>query len=461
MRLSADNNMTTSTTDASHARRTYDSSSLTSKKVMIDVASWWCYVILNGENLHLYDEFENILELSGPIPLNSTLHVRLRCIAIWQDLLKELNAPGNGSGKHRFESIQDKLILLHKDSFPKTRAKKEYNEVLRMLQTHNVLSKMYEYFKTVNNHEKTNKSGIWHETNKNNNEVLDQCNADFKNLYLRLDDGMPTSLLDLVDKKNGWDASDRMDHITQIAYYETSPLTHEKLKSNIQSLLLHWFEHEIFDTDDETGKPIVTELLEKRYRGIGFGGTSGNGNERTPSSPVAVRDAAAELVADVSTDVYLPTGIGSPSSRQRRQRTKTRRASMSPGNRRQNPKKQKAQYPKQKLDVSFDTNEDEDENGYNLLSNDEYEEQQNRLKARHKRKKRILSIVRRNIYGVTTMYKSDDENWSQEQDDALIQGMKWNGYGNWSTILSEQKDLLGSKGEIELRSRANILLKRR
>jgi len=47
---------------------------------------------------------------------------------------------------------------------------------------------------------------------------------------------------------------------------------------------------------------------------------------------------------------------------------------------------------------------------------------------------------------------------TQEEDEALINGIKWNGYGNWGVILKKEKRLLGSKDEKKLGDRANQLL---
>eukprot|EP00536_Pseudo-nitzschia_multiseries_P010689 jgi/Psemu1/307514/fgenesh1_kg.335_\ len=197
-------------------KREKDDSSVTHKAIMIDLASWWCYTVLTGRNVRLPDEFGCVIQFLAPISWQSPLSIRLRCLVIWQDLLAQIDTPGYDPGKKRFESILDRLILLRKNFFPESPSEDKYNEVLRMIQTHKILSEMFNCFEKMVKSGK-NKRG---DTKDNSmNATLDHCNDTLKNIYTGSNDKIPTWLTNLVNKRNGWNAEDRVDHITKIVTY--------------------------------------------------------------------------------------------------------------------------------------------------------------------------------------------------------------------------------------------------
>ena len=581
MRTSANENAAVSTATAStgaaaaHTRNTNDFSS-TNKMVVIDLASWWCYAILKGEDLRLNYRFEDVLDFLGDAVKNSPIYIRLRCSGVWEDFLK-LEKPGNASGgtKQR-KTVLDRFILLGEECFPNSLAEDKFNEVSRMLQTHTKLSKLYDYFDSIGDDKSERRSmntgrgaaGEEHkyEHDSSHDHILDQCNAELKAIYLGFDDGgmpmhMPASLVDLVNTTNGWDIVHRMDRIGQIIACSTktststssmsSNLAYKNLKTKLQSLLLYWFEHEII----ETGK------LEKRYRGIGFGSKSeseknNNDNDKLPDFTNDVRNGNADSAVGVPNEnshhllqhenENAPFVTRSLTSRQQRQptRTKTRGERSSPVP--DDPNQQQQQYKPQRVlvlsnrkrkrnlreqendfslsnkghDENF-TNDDDDgssdreesdqeernrskiymhnERKWRLRNNfpirqqqrkkcrssgrqledepssfsDKYDLRQkafpNGQKQRHYRRDRVSTTRRMTSSTIdddpsTSDDSCDDDEeelWTQEQDDALQKGMTWNGYGNWKTISRAEKELLGSKGQDELRDRANLLLARR
>ena len=494
------------------------STSLTFKAVIHDVASWWCYATLKQGDLRLFDELDDILDsLPRPFLASSPLSIRLRCLVPWHELLKQLYTPGCTVGEKRFETIQDKLLLLHQGFFFKTPARKEFNDVLRMVQTHSVLSKLYNYFSKSN--------GTDNDQEDATNNILDQCNAEWESIYLE-SDGVPPSLLDLVDKSNGWDFEDRRDHILQIVSFPDSALTYKRLKKKMQSLLLHWFEHEIIDSDETRAR--VPELLGKRYRGIGYGdeeniskGTAKSA-EASRNSPAVFKGDGRRLWEDASIVVRSPIAQqqhqksqadrGLSAKQQRQQRV------MENKEKRRSLEQEHASSDFESSDVGDWSDFDPEEHLRRLKLNRE----QNKMSRNVSREQRIstgqrmeelLSMPvegpsysessprRTTVRGrkrrrlddrdyhhhsatVTTTTRvgskkdqefsnssasnnsssdfsdSDDQVsiWTQEEDEALKNGIKWNGYGNWMVILKEGKQLLGSRDEDELKKRANLLL---
>jgi len=494
---------------------TYPSPPLTFKAVIHDVASWWCYAILKRGDLKLFDELDNILDsLPGPILASSPLSNRLRCLVPWHELLKQLYTPGCSVGEKQFETIQDKLLLLHRGFFSKTAAKEEFNDVLRMIQTHTVLSKLYNYFSKCDDAQNDQETTT--------NEILNQCDAEWESIYLESDD-VPPSLLDLVDKTNGWDFEDRRDHILQIVSFPDSALTYKRLKKKMQSLLFRWFEHEIIESG-ETGAR-VPELLGKRYRGIGYGVSQdiANSTESFPDSLTATKENTHGLREDPSIVVTSPithhhhksrVGRRSSAKQQRQQRVsknKQKRLSL------EQEETSLVLEPSDDVDWSdFDSEEEmrrsklhrQREKRFRNFSQEQrittgqriegflsmpvgepsYSEALPQRTTRGRKRRRQdyrelrhhstnIPTTRRavskkehlfSITNVSTSSSSDfgdsDEQanlWTQEEDKALKNGIKWNGYGNWMVILKEEKRLLGSKGEDELRNRANTLLAHR
>lgn len=492
------------------------SPTLTFKAVINDVASWWCYAILNQGDLRLFDELDQILDsLPGPLLATSPLSIRLRCLVPWHELLKQLYTPGCSVGEKKFETIQDKLLLLHQRFFPKTPAREEFNDVLRMVQTHSVLSKLYNYFSnsddTGNDEEETTK------------KILYQCNAEWESIYLE-SDGIPPSLLDLVDKSNGWDFEDRRDHILQIVSFPDSSLTYKRLKKKMQSLLLHWFEHEIIDSDKTVGK--VPELLEKWYRGIGYGdeqnlledvakSTEAFRNSRTISEEnTHLRKDASNLVTGTINRQQQKPGAGQGPSTQRQQRFSEKKRNSGSLDQEQarlilestdvgdwsefDPEEElrrlKLHRERKKRFLNF-SQEQRISTGQHLdellpmpVGEPSYSEapsprpttrgrNRRRLDDRdylqhssiiptktRNRSKRLKSVSRTIISTSCSDFSDSDEQaslWTQEEDKALQDGIKWNGYGNWVVILKKEKLILGSRDEDDLRNRANILLAHR
>mmetsp|Transcript_13463 Transcript_13463/g.31682 ORF Transcript_13463/g.31682 Transcript_13463/m.31682 type:complete len:504 (-) Transcript_13463:2234-3745(-) len=471
---------------------------LTFKSVIQDVASWWCYAILKHGDLRLFDELDHVLDsLPKPFLASSPLSIRLRCLVPWHELLKQLYTPGYSLGEKQFETIQDKLLLLHKGFFFKNTPTEEFNDVLRMIQTHTILSKLYNFF--AHNGDCNNET---------TNKILEQCNGEWKSIYLD-SDGVPPSLLDLVDKTNGWDFEDRRDHILQIVSFPDSPLTYKRLKRKMQSLLLHWFEHEISDVDETGAK--VPELLRKRYRNIGYGKMEDISQGITE---------ATEFMSKRSATCNFPT---SPITDQSLLQRKKSRASQMSFGQQQNAKKRRSLEQVEKANIVFDP--PDVDNWFDL----DPEEVPKQLQSEHERKNRFLAYsheqkistgrrmekllsmpvgepsyseasphIRENYsqkrrsqanndahprcfatarFGSKTeeissnsstssrsgLINFDEENsrWTQEEDNALKNGIKWNGYGNWIVIRNEEKLILGSRDENELRKRANQLLAHR
>jgi len=250
--------MTTITRKSSASKRN-KFPSLTFQDSMIDVASWWCYAILKNHDLKLFDELEGVLGCLSPIPQNSPLSLRLRCLVPWQELLEQLYTEGITIGKKIFERIQDALVLLHQRSFPQTTAttENEYKEVLIMVQTHSILSNLYKYLTGKNSSSDDETFCI----------VLDKCEAQLKSIYVDVDH-IPQLLKDLVDKTNDLDCRSRKDLVINIVSASDSILRYKVLQNSVQKLLLRWFEHDI-ESD-------IPDLLKKRYRGIGFSDASSN-----------------------------------------------------------------------------------------------------------------------------------------------------------------------------------------
>mmetsp|Transcript_726 Transcript_726/g.1744 ORF Transcript_726/g.1744 Transcript_726/m.1744 type:complete len:550 (-) Transcript_726:2695-4344(-) len=327
-------------TSVARTREKYDSP-LTHKAVMIDLASWWCYTVLSGRNRRLPDEFGSILQFLAPIPSHSPLSIRLRCLVLWQDLLAQIDTPEDGTGRKRFEIILDRLILLRKDFFSESPNEDEYDEVLRMVQTHKILSEMFKRFGKISKIAKTGRRKRGDTNGHFTNAMLDQYNDAIKNIYIGSDDKIPASLVNLVNKYNGWDAEDRIDHITQIVTSQMSTLGYGRLKNKLQSLLLRWFEYEIEDTSCETGVAKIPELLAIRYRGIGFGSRSKDDKGKSPyhsDSVLRTGTGTGTVTTTTTTAVdsnesqkrsqrqqqHIPTETLTPASLERLQRTTTK-----------------------------------------------------------------------------------------------------------------------------------------
>lgn len=470
---------------------------LTFKDVIHDVASWWCYAILKTGDLKLFDELDTILEsLPVPFPVSSPLSIRLRCLVPWQEFLLQLYTPGRSVGEKKFETVQDKLLLLHQGFFPKSPAKKEFSDVLRMVQTHSVLSKLYNYF--------SKGEGAHNDQEHLTNKILEQCNAEWESIYLE-SDSIPASLLDLTDKTNGWDFEDRRDHILQIVSFPDSPLTYQRLKKKMQSLLLFWFEREIYDSDEAIKR--VPELLRKRYRGIGYGDKESASIDTDDVSTISHRSARTLQETIVVTSPIAQNQQNFNSSqmvtgRQQRQQPVSKEK-----------RNQQAIPAMESTDVGdcFDKDPEEELRKLKLrrqrkkrflhfsqeqkvatgrqmeellsmpVGEPSYSEASPRKKkvTRRKRRRRndstsIIATTRvgsknerarsKNLSTSSSSgndFSDNDEEailWTQEEDEALINGIKWNGYGNWGVILKKEKRLLGSKDEKKLGDRANQLL---
>jgi len=502
---------------SSHSR------SLTFKTVIQDVASWWCYAILKSGELKLFDELDEILDsLPGPFAASSSLSIRLRCLVPWHELLKQLYTPGCTVGEKQFETVQDKLLLLHQGFFSKTTAGEEFNNALRMIQTHSVLSKLYNHLSQIDDAPNDQQNAT--------NKILDQCNAEWESIYLG-SNGVPPSLLDLVDKNNGWDFEDRRDHIIQIVSFRDSPLTYKRLKKKMQTLLLHWFEHEIVDSDESGAK--VPELLEKRYRGIGYGADNSAENDGTKiieSIKIGPKvDAEENSIGETYPSTPPPprqqhqqSGTREIMLKRRKESTKKRRKGNSmiedknglvydsdnlsdwsdfdPDEglwrlkvKRERNKKFRTQNGRQmeeesvSMPVGEPSYSSPERKGFRGRSRGGLNDRDDRHHSADapsstlsKRKKRTRErrgktfvpkpLVTNNNYWDTDdsgssgsdFGDSDDEEvpWAREEDEALNHGIQCNGYGNWARILQEEKRFLGSRNKEELRKRANVLIGR-
>lgn len=462
---------------------------LTFESVIHDVASWWCYTILKRGDLRLFDELDEILDsVPGPFPASSPLSIRLRLLVPWQELLKQLYTPGCTVGQKQFEGIQDKLLLLHQGFFSKTSAAEEFNSVLRMVQTHSVLSKLYDYFSKI--------EGLSDEQQLSTNEVLDQSSADWESIYLE-SDGVPPSLLDLVDKTNGWDHEDRRDHILQIVSFPDSALTYRRLKKKMQSLLLFWFENEIIDTDSEDSE--VSELLRMRYRGFGYAAAeivhkdAAKNTATPPNTPAASKIDPSRPQEETS--VVVASRLASPAAKEPEKAEEKQQEQQRPIITRQDTFASESSDWSDSDDEKvppLKMNRDEKQTRLSMpVGEPSYSEASpsQRKMSSHRKRRRLgdqyhhhRSSTHSKSTGRKLKYKhgfsdssdsdnsvssdfndSDDEGtaWTQEQDAALKNGIHWNGYGNWDIILKQEKRLLGTKGKKDLQDRANMLLSNR
>jgi len=377
-----------------------------------------------------------------------------------------------------------------------------------MVQTHSVLSKLFEYF--------SNSDDDPEDEEEATSKMLDQSNAEWESIYLE-SDGVPSSLISLVDNQNGWDVEDRKDYIIQIVSSKNSSLTYKRLKKKLQSLLLRWFEHEIGHKDEAGGR--VPELLKKRYRGIGYG------DEENATHDVSGPAKAVHKGVDVSkeknfvgfredSEIFLRPPFGRkrrqqkswagvrPTPQQQSHQRGQQQRQQRPSNNIRKRRSREQQYQQEKLVLEFSDDSD--------WSDDDSEEERKRLKLDHKQQKKFrlnqrISTGRQQLEGQLTMpvgepsypeasrrnttsrclirRRHDDRvwtansrmrpkeipafsgskayKWTQEQDEALKKGIKFNGYGNWMEILKEEDRFLGSRSRDELRDRANVLLTRR
>ena len=54
-----------------------------------DLANWWCHFLLQQKDLELFEQLEPLLEILSPLESHSSLCIRLHCLAVWQELLKQ------------------------------------------------------------------------------------------------------------------------------------------------------------------------------------------------------------------------------------------------------------------------------------------------------------------------------------------------------------------------------------
>ena len=422
----------------------------------------------------MFDELDEILDsVPGPFPASSLLSIRLRLLVPWQELLKQFYTPGCTVGQKKFDGIQDKLLLLHQGFFSNTSATQEFNDVLRMVQTHSVLSKLYDYFSKT--------EGLSDEQQAATNKVLDQSSADWESIYLE-SDGVPPSLLDLVDKTNGWDHEDRRDHILQIVSFPDSALTYKRLKKKMRSLLLFWFENEIVDPNGESDD--VSELLQMRYRGFGYGAVP---NDAAPIATTPGNTPAATQT-DTEASVVVATPVAKETVEEKQQPLETEqepREATKPSPKQQEPQQLRSTSKQDTFssDSSDWSDSDDEEEVRPSMPVGEPSSPSQRKMTSHRKRRRLDGGYQNRRLPMHTHSKtkstvsdwsdsddsdssgsdfddSEDEGtpWTQEQDEALKNGIRWNGYGNWEMILQQEEDLLGSKDKKDLQNRANSLL---
>jgi hypothetical protein len=436
---------------------------VTFQATITDITSWWCILLLKNHDLSLFEEFEGVLQClsqtSSNIPKKSPLGIRLHCLVPWQELLKQLYTDGFGIGKKKFERIQDTLVLLRQRNFPETPAEQEYKEVLMMVQTHSVLSKLHKYLSG------DDAVALNDDKNKTSDDILDECEAKWRTIYLDVDH-IPQSLKDLVDKTNGWGCKTRKAHIKHIVSSSGSILTYKILRNKMQKLLLRWFEHEI--------EGDVPELLEKGYRGIGFGDISSNKHslsKNITSSSSINPDAVDEKIAEIKSPVEPP-----PKEKEKSLKVKS-----------------ESKLPKDSSHSDFSC-DDEKEEEVELLemkrkrkkiskssmiegeslsmpaSESSFSPKNKRSKHTVKQESHNIEKGRHNFDGSYSISKpsqwdsdsSEVENniirWSKEEDIVLENGIQRYGFGNWKAIIKSSGEIFASKNKTDLSDRAKILI---
>jgi hypothetical protein len=222
---------------------------------MVDLANWWCHAILQQQqpDLKLFQELESLLEFLAPIDVRSPLCVRLQCLAIWQELVKQtataftapLSSPSSLLEERDFSSVQDKFILLHArlfavenataasaspspkppagDSSSSSSTKMDYEEVVRMIRVHSELSNLYK----ILNEDKFSQAEM-------DAAVEESLRRGRDDIYL-LEQNIPDVLKELVNKGNGWDAQARRKHIHKIVFGKDSELSCSQLQRKVSS----------------------------------------------------------------------------------------------------------------------------------------------------------------------------------------------------------------------------------
>ena len=415
-----------------------------------DITSWWCWAILQNRDLSLFEEFEGVLQClsqtSPNIPKNSPLGIRLHCLVPWQELLKELYTEGLGIGKKKFERIQDTLVLLRQRNFPETPAAQEYKEVLRMVQTHSVLSKLHKYLSG---------DDALNDRNKTSDDKLDECEAKWRTIYLDVDH-IPQSLKDLVDKT--WDRKTRKAHIKHIVSSSSSILTYKMLRNKMQKLLLRWFEHEI--------EGDVPELLEKGYRGIGFGNIPYNNKNSLPKNIISnIPDAVDEKIAEIKQSPVEPP---KKKSLERKSQSKLPTDSSESDlidyvkKVEENLLEMKRKYKNSTMEgASLSVPAGESSFSLNKRPKQDHiveKERHNVENGRHNFDG-SYSISKPSQWDSDT---SEVENniirWSKEEDISLENGIQRYGFGNWKAIIKSSGEIFASKNKTDLSDRAKILI---
>jgi hypothetical protein len=284
---------------------------------MLDLANWWCHYILQNNKLELFDELSEVLEFLAPIQEGSPLSIRLHCLVVWQELLKQttpkiaIAANSDNAAtttiqpppleSRTFEAVQDKLVLLHTKYFQHdTAALQEYHEVVRMLRVHHELSILYgKLMEDGDNLEKVN-------------IALDQALKKGRDdIYFGDNHQIPLELQEIVVKENGLSTEKRMQGIVDIFHDKESELAVKWLLLKTQMVLLHWCECKI-----PGGTP---ELVQRKFRGIGVvtrdpegGGVNTGGIAASLPSTYAMQpnggDSATTAVARPSfTPEHAPT----------------------------------------------------------------------------------------------------------------------------------------------------------
>lgn len=265
---------------------------------MMDMANWWCHYILQNSKLELFDEFSDVLEYLAPIQEGSALSIRLHCLVVWQELLKQtspktaISADNDAEAKHPpplesrdFEAVQDKLVLLHTRYFlHDMAAMQEYQEVVRTIRVHHELSILYGKLKEDGDNPE--------EVNAALDEALSKGRDD---IYFGDNYQIPAELQTIVVKENGLSAKQRLQGIEDVINNDDSELAVKWLLLKTRMVLLHWCEREV-----PGGVPY---LVLAKYRDVGVitrdpgrgidnaatqNNSAANGTETEASEAVAV-----------------------------------------------------------------------------------------------------------------------------------------------------------------------------
>jgi hypothetical protein len=251
----------------------------TFQETIEDLANWWCHCILQNKDLQLFEELEPLLELLSPLESRSPFCIRLHCLAVWQELLKQTvgrtqtnnnnndddddddddddsdntRLPPPALKQRDFSVLQDRIVLLHNDFFSQNQSTpiELYQEVVRLVRVHDELSSLYKFLDDDDQRTEEEISARLEESLQKGRDEI----------YFGDQQVIPEELKELVDQDNGWDASERKEYIRRLVFDNESRLCCKELQHKMQLLLLHWCEWQL-------GDGTAPELVQLGYRDL-------------------------------------------------------------------------------------------------------------------------------------------------------------------------------------------------